>query len=365
MTLQEYINRIIEKPYLWKYYDNEYIRTPDLNDSESCKSFINEYTLAAKKSSDFVNNALNYLDVKNPSRLKHIVDTYFLGLALFNDKRLYFGKAIQDLLRRYKAFSDSNDNEINKEFQFVWFMITLYHDLGYVFEKGKVASKEILNHKIPHARNQRCIPQEYVSLFKDYEQIEHPNDHGICGGLEFDRDICETREIMSHFDISLSWRKELEEVYHDVAWIIIAHNIWWNRLNDNRTKIEGHLKGLKLPSQKYNDGSYKHYPIDRCRFPLFTLFCLVDTIEPLKRHIHMDKINIDIFRGHIYLQVYKRRVKSKYVGGIIEANKWLMPISLLFDSIIDIECPKIYKQGCAGIGYFSVAGKKSNWEEYD
>lgn len=174
--------------------------------------------------------------------------------------------------------------------------------------------------------------------------------------LEFDRDVCHIRQVMSHVVSTLSWRKELEEVYHDVAWIIIAHNIWWNRLKDHQPE-DDHLKGLKLPKQQYHDYSYKQYPINGQRYPLFTLFCLVDTIEPLKRKVHLEKINIEVFRGHIYLQVNKRRSKGKYVKAILAANDWLMPVRLLFDEIIDIECPKKYIEGSAGRRFTSITGK--------
>lgn len=181
MNLQEYIGNIIDKPSLWKYYDGD-IAKPSLNDPESCRNFINDYTLYAKKSSDFVTYALEYLLQKYPYRLKHIVVTYFLGIALFNDKRLYFGNAIRDLLKQYKAFQGLDEREINKEFNFVWFMITLYHDLGYVFEKGNTSPQEILEYRVSDS-HPRSIPHKYTYMYRDYERLEHPNDHGVCGGF--------------------------------------------------------------------------------------------------------------------------------------------------------------------------------------
>lgn len=225
-----------------------------------------------------------------------------------------------------------------KEFNFVWFLITLYHDLGYMYEFGKEPKEAVLMHEI--SKNPTSIPHKYISLYQNYERLKHPGDHGICGGLKFDEEICRIRKTMSQSDNQLLWDERLEDVYHDVAWIIIAHNIWWNRVDDEHPKIDGLLSGLNISSSKNEDGSYKTYPINRQKYSLFTLFCLVDTIEPLKRHIPLNKINIDVFKGHIYLQV-EGLEESKYVKDIESANSWLMPIKLLFGNILDIECSKI------------------------
>lgn len=340
MTLQEYINYIIEHPAIWKYYeyDNDLIRTPDLNDPESCRDFINDYTTYAKKTCKFVSDGLDYLINNDPTRLEHIADTYFLGIALFRDNKLYFHKAIRNELRNFGVFANLNGKELDIEFNYVWFMITLFHDLGYMYEKGPKSCEDLLKVGM-HDSNPTSIPPEYVPLYLDYEKYRHRKDHGICGGLEFDRSLCNIRRFMAQNESTLSWDEGLEKVYHDVAWIIIAHNIWWNRLDNNQRKQNGSLSGLNISGSKNKDGSYKSYPISRYKYPLFTLFCLVDQIEPLKRHVFLNDISIDIFGGHIYLQV-KSHNKNEYVSGIQDANSWLMPIKLLFGEILDIECPK-------------------------
>lgn len=353
MSLQEYIYRVIENPTEWRYYDKD-IKSPDLNNPESCRNFIHDFTLLAKKSGEMVYLGLEYLANNDRIRFEHIVDTYFLGIALFNDRRLYFGRSIRNYLKHFEVFKELDEKEINKEFNYVWFLITLYHDLGYRYECGDYPREEILSHKMSYKPT--SIPHKYVALYLDYERIKHNGDHGICGGLEFDRDLCYIREAMSQVDNSLSWSKALEEVYHDVAWIIIAHNIWWNRVDYEHPRIEGALSGLNISGSKKEDGSYKTYPINRQKYSLFTLFCLVDTIEPLKRHISLNQINIDVFKGHIYLQV-DGISENKYVKDIEEANSWLMPIKLIFDNVLDIECPKIASWGVAGYhGETSIVG---------
>lgn len=356
MTLYEYISHIIENPSLWKYYDGEIV-APNLNDSISCKHFILDFTRLARKSGEMVYLGLEYLAQHDDIRFEHIVDTYFFGLALYYDKKLYFGKSIRNYLNHFKVFNNLEAKDIDKEFNFVWFLITIYHDLGYRFENGNEPREDILSHRM--STTPTSIPHKYVDLYIDYELYRHPGDHGICGSLEFDRDICNIREAMSRIDNNLSWDKRLEDVYHDVAWIIIAHNIWWNRVDIQHPKIEGSLSALNLSGTKNEDGSYKTYPINRQLFPLFTLFCLVDTIEPLKRHIPLNDVNIDIFGGHIYLQVLNY-IQSRYVIDIRGANTWLMPIKLLFDEVIDIECPKFSSFYVASSNrYFSAISKKT------
>lgn len=336
MNLQEYIGNIIDKPSLWKYYDVD-IATPNLSDSKSCSAFIKDYTILAKKFCTFVQNGLDYLEEHDENRLKHIADTYFLGEALFHDSRLDFGKLIVNCLSKYKVFQGKNKSEISKEFNFVWFMITLYHDLGYIFEDGHYPIDEILRYTIPNLKP-NSIPRRYVKVYRYYLN-EHNNDRGICGGLEFDRDICGIRREMSTIDRSLSWDERLEEVYHDVSWIIIAHNMWLRRRDgSDGAPYEGVLKCLNIPAEKSEDDSYRSYPINIRRYPLFTLFSLIDTIEPQKRGYSLDKIDIEIFRNHIYLNILEQ--KTDYICGVVDANKWLLPIKLLFGHIIDIECRK-------------------------
>lgn len=53
MTLQDYIKHIKENPTVWRYYDKD-IKTPDLSNPESCRKFIHDFTLLAKKLGEMV-----------------------------------------------------------------------------------------------------------------------------------------------------------------------------------------------------------------------------------------------------------------------------------------------------------------------
>ena len=61
---------------------------------------------------------------------------------------------------------------------------------------------------------------------------DEKKEHGIYAGLKFYEDMCNIRKKKAETQTPnkhLSWSEDLEEVYHSVAWVIMAHNIWYLR----------------------------------------------------------------------------------------------------------------------------------------
>ena len=79
--MQNYIQSIITNTALWQYYEHGPAQ-PDINDADSCYNFIGDYFRFAQKYSQEVEDGLNYLLAYDSQRLRHIVSTFFLGLAL-------------------------------------------------------------------------------------------------------------------------------------------------------------------------------------------------------------------------------------------------------------------------------------------
>lgn len=194
MTLYDFVNPIILDINKWKYY-NDAIDIPNLNSDESCNDFIYSFIQAAHKDCDYIKNGLRFLSNSelDKGRLRHIVDTYFLGLAFFHDNRLHFKELILSKLKEYKAFRNEKDSDIIKEFYFVWFMTTLFHDLGYQYEHDRSKEFNIDNFMKRRASKINSVPYLYTKVYRNYLKA-FPNDHGICGGLEFYKNICQIRK---------------------------------------------------------------------------------------------------------------------------------------------------------------------------
>ncbi len=234
----------------WDYYQRN-IDAPNLYDYHECERFINEYIECSEKSSSMLFDNVKELGRKSPQRLCHIVSMFFLGLWLFYNKRTTFiRKSIKKELKNLSCFRyDTSD--IERQFCYVWFMASLFHDLGYPAE-DKEGGEEIPDHFIPFNDS---VPDFYRYLYNAYYDYRKKKEHGIFAGLAFDKDMCEIRRLKEGTnDMGLSWRVELEDLYHYIAWIILAHNIWMIR--DDEKYLTNYqnagLKQLILSSEKVN-----------------------------------------------------------------------------------------------------------------
>ena len=322
MRLDKYIKRIYKNKDLWNYYDKEFKRI-DLSDALSCKKFITKYVEYAKKNPDNLYKELLYLENHDENRLKHIASTFFIGILLYNCRELPFRRLICKELKEIEAFDNTN---IDDHFIYIWFLITLYHDLGYKYEKDNldfnINDYDILDKN----KNINMVPTIYEDIYKKYINY-HKNDHGICGGLIFNQEICKIRARNENSSDSLNWDRKLQQVYESVAWIIVSHNIWWCREGDEIEK-EYIEKGLNKLIIKKDSA----YPIDIKNYPLFFMFCLVDTIEPSKRDIKHDKIDFKFNKNSITIKCKTKNNIKKYLDGILDSKKWLTNIQSGKDS---------------------------------
>ena len=300
-----------------------------MSDTDDCYRFIKEYINFSEKSNTILFKYVDDLKDNCPFRLSHVMSTFFLGLWFFNHKRSKFlHNSIVKELKRLACFQD-NQNDIEKQFAFVWFMATLFHDLGYPAEDKK-DGEIIPSHDIPEKDNNgnlfnESVPFFYKNVYKDYYNKYRENkEHGIYAGLIFDKEICDIRRYQCDYSSSkLDWKEELEELYHYVAWIILSHNIWMIR--DDNKKIgeykKAGLNNLILSSEKNDNDQYIDYRIRFYDYPLFTFFCIIDTIEPLKSTSCLSNVDIVLNSGKITIKSndcdYLRKIKG--------LNDWLMP----------------------------------------
>ena len=328
MKISQLYKDIMNRRELWDYYNKD-INNPIITDVNDCYRFITEYIKYSEKSEALLFENVKKLKDDSPQRLSHIVSTFFLGLWFYHHKKpTYLHRSIKEELKKLNCFQNDYD-DIDRQFAFVWFMATLFHDLGYPAEENKDGT-DMPNHDIPFVGS---VPEFYRTVYSDYYTYREGKEHGIYAGLIFDKDICEIRRFQYHISNSdLDWKEELEELYHYVAWIILSHNIWMIR--DNNTKVDEYKKArlgnLVLLSRKDDKNKYVDYRISYNRFPLFTFFCIIDTIEPLKSTSCISNVDIRLEGKNIIIKSNDSVYRQKVLG----LNEWLLPVSKDNDRVI-------------------------------
>lgn len=326
MNIRRIYNSIKKRKDLWNYY-NKNIVTPKITNTDECYTFIKTFINASEKTKTCLYENVDKLKNSDSKRLTHIVSTFFLGLWLYCNKRSNIGDAIRQELSKLDCFR-SNPNEIDSQFSFVWFMATLFHDLGYPTEKD---GEKLPEHEIPVCGIE-SIPSFYKNVYTQYYKFREQKEHGIWAGLKFDEDICKIRELQELSSSELSWRNELEELYHYVAWIILAHNIWLIRDNDaNIIKYQkSKLQDLILASTKNELGVYDSYKFSSGNYPLFSFFCLIDTIDPIKSTSCLSNVDIKVGLRKIII----KSNDVEYLKKINTLNEWLLPTTMEEDTAI-------------------------------
>ena len=322
MTLEDLYNEIIEDKDKWNYY-NQDIEAPDLACTNSCCNFILEYIKLSEKSNDTLVDRSEFLRDKEPKRLRHIVSTFFLGIAIY-----YKSDKIKQVIdTKLKEIMTENEINVESQFCYLWFMTSLFHDLGYYYEAKKDHNfiGEPLNNLIG-------VPALYDQILNSYscfrKDICDCPDHGIVAGKLLYDDLCKIREFehhkqeYKHEDCSkLYWGEDLKVLYKYVASCISVHNVFFIRDGEddiNKEYYKKHMPSLILKSKNSNN-CYDDYPINFKEYPLLFLLCFVDSIEPLKSELELNDIKITLKKRTIIIDTKN----EDYSNRIISLNKWL------------------------------------------
>lgn len=290
-TLIEIYSDLLSKPEKWCYYET-------MIDDFNQKNFTNEIFTSDKEAYRFIkwyfdiggkDSLLKSIERNgrihfNKNRAIHTVSTFFLGIYITNSFKI-------DI---------HSKNELNMNFKYYWFLICLFHDVGYVYEKDfqckrlQITAQEGLAglQRILHLRYfggdcyltySRKVINEYLKkraqCQKEGENIKAGKiDHGIAGGLLIYNELhkmfetsWENRNYLNSFyrdDFHIDNNgRELHvsskhfPVYAQIADAIMAHNIWLTNLPERH-----------------------EFRISQNNQYLFIL-ALADTIEPLKREL--------------------------------------------------------------------------------
>ena len=369
---------------LWDYYDNPEIKIDDINNSDDCYKFIMTFLKAGGKYENVVVEELNWLKKYCPQRLKHIVFTFFLGVAFYCNST-YIRNKINAVVKKLsledrnesmkKSLLSAQENKIcERQYMYMWFMLSLFHDMGYMYEEQKTNTSEnnsfeLFNQLEIDRIRELCneIGCEFInpSPFDKNEIIGYNNvirkgkDHGIYGGNLFYRNLCANRErylekIRKNIDVpNLYYGKELDVFFYYIATVITAHNIW---LRADRCKIckkkykecEKHKNCKEYQRYvNYEDneilrnliqrdvsqgGVPEIYRIPFHDYPFLYLFDLIDSIEPFKQTNWLTDIQISINERRKEICI-----KSKddvYLNRISELKEWLTLVDVKKGKVI-------------------------------
>lgn len=279
----------------WIYRNNKEVQSINIFDKSNSKHFIESYLGGAGTlpEPDSLAEVLEKDDYKtiDEVRYQHIVLTFFLGLIIY-DKSKHIRKAIDKDFCNNEKYKDALEKHKDAPFAYIWFLICLFHDLGYQYENskkemgGKYSTfsdflRDVANDVECIHNNLVGVPDNYMGMVEPYFNYRikemGKQDHGICGGIVLYRDLCnirrkkeqrETKAVVNGF-----WKTELEQIFSYAASVVICHNMFFESKDSVLYKTSG-LTGLMK-----DEGEY---PIKIEEHPIFFLFCLVDSIEPIK-----------------------------------------------------------------------------------
>lgn len=261
----------------WNYYSDDLMRELNIDNANDCREFIQRFFSVSGKSGEL--NSIEEISLLSDERCQHIVYVFLLGASIYAENpsiQYLINQQIEGYKEKYHCTSEVN-------FYFIWFLCCLFHDLGYVKEDSKVLVDRIDFQKgqtpvgVPKVYSRKTIE----SYWRYRQQKQNSNDHGIYAGIVMYQLLCRIRgaqEKDSWKNEKLSWEKELEHIYNVASWIVLCHNIWFGhkqKLGERELYEEFNIEKLLL-----DEGEYKIKLKDH---PLFFFFCLIDTIEPIKK----------------------------------------------------------------------------------
>lgn len=323
-TLREVYQEILEHPDRWFYYSGQLMNSQNrcfdksiFTNKLNAYEFIRKYFERGGKSESLRFRLSPKQREHIRSRAKHIVSTFFLGIYIAECME------IKTTLR----------DEQNMDFRYYWFLICLYHDMGYGYElthncdllkdiqeDGLAALLDIFNlTDVPDSVYQTYSKDDinrYLSYCATCTETKVGRlDHGIVGGLLLYQKLYELFEryrkrrnrsgtsnrndfYINSGEHRLHLSTEHFKAYETIADAIIAHNIWASTLAE-----------CTNPNRKTTIVTLEN--------PYLFVLSIADTLEPIKRERanerYLDNICIEaanqkiklLASSNAYTAVYK------------------------------------------------------------
>lgn len=304
----------------------------DLLDSEKCKRFIQDTLYKGGKDDSFLYKCIDKL---TPKRIIHIITSYFLGILIYKNLesvRLNIDK----LLFEYHFNKDCDLNIASRKFSYIWMLICLFHDLGYVIENNKDKNDKWKPLITSFPKKPKGFPKIFSKkLIENYDKFRQCKfdvyDHGIYGGQIFYSELCRIREERElRPGEHLYWGQEMICVYSLVAWIIMCHSIWTISEKDSNVKSYRFHNLKKLIIQPNKLITVKNHP-------LLFLFCLVDTMDFSKISSCSDwMIQLKMEFAYNCIQLDLSECPDTKEQPILEMDNWLVNVKKTQNNIITI-----------------------------
>lgn len=339
VSLRELIDKIYQDKAKWIYKNNKTkFASIDIFNKRDCRKFIETYFGCAGKDSapNTLYCMLDSNDSIDDNRCQHIVMTFFYGLVLY-EKCKTIKKSIDNILAHDK-YKEALEKHKDAPFAYVWFLICLFRDLAYPFEYKRGGKRDFKNYQELSKKKQwkkapDGVPSEYTTkLLEHYFDYRNSgddamNDHGICAGHYLYADLCAIQERKKMQRSNKSWWKdELKVIFNLAAWVVACHNIWSTQEDSDNVKTYRGKNLEALILERDNEGKLQ-YLIKLEQHPLLFLFCLVDTIEPIKivEDVSLlDKIRSEIADEGISLEIELIcGCRTRLLKNIRSLNDWL------------------------------------------
>ena len=273
--------------------------------------------------------------------------TFFFGLLLY-DRCNTIKHAIDEYLNQ-KKYIDALEMHQDAPFAYVWFLICLFHDLGYTIENK--ADLEYSDYdKLEQSKSWRedvdGVPQIFKEVLPNYfkyrnsctkekDGVKAANDHGICAAHYMYAELCSIQEKKKKLqnEDSKWWKDELKVIFNLTAWVVASHNIWAITESAKEDKIIRYKEaGLEKLILKRNQEGNLDYLIKLEEHPFLFLFCLVDTIEPVKvvEDIRLlDKIDMEIAEEGLKIDIKLIcQCRNRLLSNIEGLKDWLTNVSV-------------------------------------
>jgi hypothetical protein len=346
------IDDIIQDEYFYKEVNEDKLSFDEImKDNEKSIKFIKRYIHYGGKSGTKLLNDINKLE---PFRLKHIISTFFLGIYLYHSSDIINTEINNEISKIKQKHNIKSEENANDTFSYMWFLICLFHDLGYQYEDKRQKEKSYNSFKEKYKEyplkleSVDGIPEFYTNIVEKYFTYRlnecEKNDHGICAAHILFHDLCKIRKENSDSHqpnrqpkYNLAFEKELEHLYNYAAWIILAHNIWYVE-KDNKKNVGKDIEtnvGKDIEKAKHCE-LYELYKLHELildedkhkikfkEYPFLFLFCLVDSIEPIKRinPIPLSQVSLEISEDKEEITI-RPHLNKYFLEGIQNSTKWV------------------------------------------
>lgn len=253
------------------------------------------------------------------NRQSHILNTYFLGLVLYKNCQ-EIKKLIDKSIEKLSIVEKNEDR-----FEYLWYMICLFHDLGYIVEDSNIPEELLKSTKLPSIglKNQnvpKIFTKKTVTQYMQYRKQHFKKfDHGVYGAIIAYNEWKNIKAHAKQDGTNLNWT-EVEEAWKIAYRIILVHNIYFAHSGTYEAELYRHTNLENL--------IVDNYPIKLFRHPLLFLFCLIDSIEPTKRDVSTSMVEIGFDKDNKITIQLLDLIKPTYAKTILSLDTWLTHVEI-------------------------------------